>query len=114
VLENDKEALKWFKPGRGVFGIHYRSGIEEGDYEPDFVVETKTGKYLCEPKQKDMLGDPVVIAKAEAASEWCRNASHVTDTPWIYLLIPHDVIDESKTLAGLAATYEYRRQARNL
>lgn len=108
ILENDKEALKWFKPGRGVFGIHYRAGIDEGDYEPDFVVETKTGKYLCEPKQKDMLADPVVIAKAEAASEWCRNASQVTGTPWTYLLIPHDAIDESKTLAGLSATYTYQ------
>lgn len=108
ILENDDTALKWFKPGRGVFSIHYRSGIDEGDYEPDFVVETKTGKYLCEPKQKDMLGDPVVIAKAEAAYQWCRNASQVTGTPWTYLLIPHDAIDESKTLAGLAATYEYQ------
>ena len=108
VLENDKEALKWFKPGRGVFGIHYRAGIEEGDYEPDFVVETKTVKYLCEPKQKDAMSDAVVIAKAEAAYEWCRNASQVTDAPWIYLLIPHDTIDESKTLAGLAATYTYQ------
>ena len=112
ILENDDAALKWFKPGGGVFAIHYRSGIEEGDYEPDFVVETKTGKYLCEPKQKDMLGDPVVIAKAEAATEWCRNASQVTGTPWTYLLIPHDAIDESKTLAGLAATYEYQPQSR--
>jgi type III restriction enzyme len=107
ILENDHAALKWFKPGRGVFAIHYRSGIEEGDYEPDFVVETKTGKYLCEPKQKDMLGDPVVIAKAEAASEWCRNASQVTGTPWTYLLIPHDAIDESKTLAGLSASFTF-------
>ncbi|MBX3412784.1 MAG: DEAD/DEAH box helicase family protein [Pirellulales bacterium] len=112
ILENDDAALKWFKPGRGIFAIHYRSGIEESDYEPDFVVETKNGKYLCEPKQKDMLGDPVVIAKAEAASEWCRNASQVTGTPWTYLLIPHDAIDESKTLAGLAATYEYQSQER--
>lgn len=34
----------------------------------------------------------------------------VSDQPWTYLLIPHDAIDESKTLAGLAATYEYRRE----
>ena len=116
MLENDKEALKWFKPGRSIFAIHYRAGIEEGDYEPDFVVETKSAKYLCEPKQKDALSDPVVIAKAEAAHEWCRNASKVTDFPWVYLLIPHDAIDESKTLTGLAATYEYqpikRREAK--
>jgi type III restriction enzyme len=54
-----------------------------------------------------MLGDPVVIAKAEAASEWCRNASQVTGTPWTYLLIPHDAIDESKTLAGLSASFTF-------
>lgn len=29
-------------------------------------------------------------------------------TPWIYLLIPHDAIDESKTPAGVAATYTYQ------
>jgi len=108
VLENDKQALKWFKPGRSVFAIHYRSGIEEGDYEPDFVVETKNAKYLCEPKQKDAMNDAVVITKAEAAFEWCRNASKVTGTPWVYVLIPHDAIDESKTLAGLAATFTYQ------
>jgi type III restriction enzyme len=108
VLENDAAALKWLKPGRGVFNIHYRSGIDEGEYEPDFVVETAVGKYLCEPKQKDKLQDAVVVAKAEAAAEWCRNATEATGTPWKYLLIPHDAIDESKSLAGLAATHEYR------
>ena len=107
ILENDRDVVKWLKPGRGVFNIGYRSGIEEGEYEPDFVVETKTGKYLCEPKQKDAMNDPVVIAKAEAASAWCRNATEATGTPWKYLLIPHDAIDESKTFAGIVASYEY-------
>ncbi len=107
ILENDKEALKWFKPSRNVFQIHYRSGIEEGDYEPDFVVETKGIKYLCEPKMKDSMDDSIVIAKAEAAVTWCQHASETGDKPWKYLLIPHDAIDDSKTLAGLAATYEY-------
>lgn len=109
ILENDRDVVKWLKPGRGVFNIGYRSGIEEGEYEPDFVVETKTGKYLCEPKQRDAMNDPVVVAKAEAASAWCRNATEATGTPWTYLLIPHDTIDESKTLAGLAATHAYHR-----
>jgi type III restriction enzyme len=106
-LENDRDVLKWFKPGRNVFSIHYRTGIDEGDYEPDFVVETATAKYLCEPKAKDSLADPVVIAKAEAAAEWCRYATQVSQKPWRYLLIPHDAVDESKTLAGLAAAYSY-------
>ena len=107
VLENDADVLKWFKPGRTVFQIHYRVGPEEGDYEPDFVVETKATKYLCEPKRKDEMADPVVLAKANAAAEWCRHASSVSDKPWSYLLIPHDAIDESKTLVGLASTYTY-------
>ena len=105
MLENDGDVLKWFKPGRNVFSIHYRSGIDEGDYEPDFVVETAKAKYLCEPKAKDSLTDAVVVSKAEAATQWCRHASEVSDKPWVYLLIPHDAVDESKTLTGLAATY---------
>ena len=110
LLENDKEhVLKWFKPGRNVIQIHYRAGTEEGDYEPDFVVETKTAKYLCEPKAKDDLTNPVVLAKADAAAEWCKHATEVSDKPWSYLLIPHDEIDESKTLAGLAASYTHAR-----
>jgi type III restriction enzyme len=108
LLENDKSVLKWFKPGRNVFAIHYRTGIEEGDYEPDFVVETATTKYLCEPKGSDYLADPVVVAKADAASEWCRYATETGGKPWIYLLIPHDAVDEAKTLDGLVATYAYR------
>lgn len=110
LLENDTDVLKWFKPGRNVFQIHYRSGTEEGEYEPDFAVETQTAKYLCEPKRKDEMNDPIVIAKAEAAAEWCHHACGVSDKPWTYLLIPHDAIDESKTLAGLAATYRYHRR----
>lgn len=108
ILEDDRDVLKWFKPGRNVFSIHYRSGIEEGDYEPDFVVETPTAKYLCEPKAKDSLTDAVVVAKAEAAAGWCRHASEVSDKPWVYLLIPHDAVIGSSTLAGLAATYACR------
>jgi type III restriction enzyme len=107
LLENDHAVLKWFKPGRGVFAIHYRAGIEEGDYEPDFVAETATARYVCEPKMRDSLANPVVIAKAQAACEWCRHATQISDKPWVYLLIPHDAIDESKTLSGLAAVYTY-------
>ena len=53
------------------------------------------------------MADPVVLAKADAAAEWCKHATDVSDKPWHYLLIPHDEIDESKTLAGLAASCAY-------
>lgn len=108
ILENDREVTKWLKPGRGVFNIGYRAGVDEGEYEPDFVVETKAGKFLCEPKQRDAMEDAVVVAKAEAASTWCANATEATGVPWKYLLVPHDAIDESKTLTGLVAAYEYQ------
>ena len=110
ILENDNDVIKWFKPGRKVFKIHWRSGIEEGDYEPDFVVETPEAIYLCEPKSKDQMEETTVLAKAEAASKWCSQASKVSEKPWKYLLIPHDAVDESKTMAGLAATYRVIRE----
>ncbi|MBN1589533.1 MAG: DEAD/DEAH box helicase family protein [Pirellulales bacterium] len=114
VLENDKDVLKWFKPtsedARRLFQIYYRIGTEERHYEPDFVLETSAQKYLCEVKSKDEMNDPVVLAKADKAAEWCSHALAVGDKPWSYLLIPHDAIDESKTLAGLAATYTYTVQ----
>lgn len=117
VLENDKENVrKWFKPSsedaRRLFQIYYRIGTEEKHYEPDFVVETTTHKYLCEVKAENEMNDPTVLAKAEKAAEWCEHASGVSDKPWCYLLIPHDAIDESKTLTGLAAKYTHDQRAK--
>ncbi len=107
VLENDKQAVqKWFKPSKGIFKIHYTRN--EDEYVPDFCVETKDAKYLLEPKRASEMDDPEVIAKANAAALWCRRASEHGEKPWTYVLIPHDKIDESKTLAGLAASYTYR------
>ncbi len=108
VLENDEDVLKWFKPSKGDFQIHYR---RDESYEPDFVVETKTAKLLCEPKQASEMEDEVVLAKADAAMTWCEHATkHAAENsgkPWHYLLIPHDAITENKTLTGLAAAYTY-------
>ena len=109
ILENDKEVLKWFKPAKGDFQIHYTG---EASYEPDFVVETRTAKFLCEPKAANEITADDVVAKANAATEWCVNATaHEKQhggKPWTYLLIPHDAISDNKTLQGLAATYTYR------
>jgi type III restriction enzyme len=105
ILENDKDVLKWLKPAKGDFRIHY---AHDDEYIPDFAVETKTARYLCEPKSKAEMKDDIVLAKARAASLWCQRASeHAGGKPWKYLLIAHDAIDESKTLAGLAAAWEF-------
>ena len=107
LLENDEDVLKWFKPGRGDFQVHYSN---EDSYEPDFVVETRGAKFLCEPKRASEMADEVVLAKANAAATWCRHASdHATGNGgklWRYLLIPHDQIQDQMTLDGLAARCE--------
>lgn len=107
ILESDAQVLKWLKPGKGDFQIHYS---HEESYEPDFVVETQTEKLLCEPKQASEMTDEVVLPKADAAAPWCQHATtHARENngkPWRYLLIPHDQIQAQMTLAGLAARYE--------
>jgi type III restriction enzyme len=100
VLEKDPEVLKWYKPGNDDFKIHYTG---ESTYKPDFVVETHTGKFLCEPKRSTDLEDKDVQAKARAASQWCDRASRESAKPWKYLLIPHDWIQENKTFTFFAA-----------
>ena len=104
ILENDKDVLKWFKPAKRNFQIHYG---RDQSYEPDFVVETETGKSLCEPKRGSEISDDVVQSKADAAAVWCKHATAHAKTyggkPWTYLLIPHDQIAEQMSLSGLAA-----------
>jgi type III restriction enzyme len=94
------------KPGRSQFRIDYRSGEA---YEPDFVVETKTKMLICEVKAKNELEDPIVKAKAAAATKWCKTATaHAPGggtKPWAYLLVPDDQITGSSTLDGLVARF---------
>lgn len=101
ILERD--AKKWFKPAKGQFQIYYKLGTEQPEYVPDFVVEMDSVILMAETKKRDDLKSPEVIAKAEAASRWCKHASehaaNVGGKPWKYILVPHDQIAESKKLA---------------
>ena len=58
------------------------------------------------------MTDKEVQDKARAALEWCKYATtHELKhggKPWLYLLIPHDIISDNKTLQGLAASYTYK------
>ncbi len=60
---------------------------------------------MLEPKSRDELAHPLVLAKKEAAVQWCRHASdHAAachGKPWQYALIPHDVIAENVTIGWL-------------
>jgi len=101
----EREATKWFRPARGQFHIYYRSMAGEQEYQPDFVAETDDAMYMLEPKAKNQMETPEVIAKKAAAVAWCKNATDFTKgyggKPWVYLLIPHDAIAENMTLKGL-------------
>ncbi len=103
----DREAEKWFKPAKGQFQIFYRVGADPAEYQPDFVGETKDAIYMLEPKARNQMQDAEVLAKREAAVLWCQRASDHSATcggkPWIYSLIPHDIVADNKTIEGLVA-----------
>jgi type III restriction enzyme len=100
ILERD--AIKWFKPAKGQFQIFYKLGTEQPEYIPDFVVETDQFILMAETKAKDELKSADVVAKADAAVQWCKHASDYAQSvggkPWKYLLVPHDGVSESKRL----------------
>jgi type III restriction enzyme len=106
LLENDADVVKWFKPGKEAFQIYLKG---DAQYEPDFVVETKAAKLICEIKATKDLETPDVQSKAKAAVKWCEHATthekEVGGKPWAYLLIPHDSVNEAKTIQGLAASF---------
>jgi len=105
----DRDAQKWFRPSSGQFQISYKQGVSEHDYQPDFVAETADCIYMLEPKAKNEMTTPEVLAKKDAAIIWCTRATtHALSNggkPWKYVLIPHDMVDQNMTLAGLVKQF---------
>ena len=100
ILERDAD--KWFRPVKGQFQIYYRYGAEQPEYVPDFVAETDGKIYMVETKARADLNDAEVQAKADAATKWCQHATGYAQTNgnkvWVYLMIPHDEINEARRL----------------
>jgi type III restriction enzyme len=65
---------------------------------------------MLEPKAQNEIEDPVVVAKKNAALEWCKHASDyaksIVGKPWKYVLIPHSNILENMTLGHLVKQFE--------
>jgi type III restriction enzyme len=105
----DRDSQKWFRPASGQFQIFYKLGVSQHEYQPDFVAETADYIYMMEPKAKNEMTSPDVLAKKDAAVLWCSRATtHSLSNggkPWKYVLIPHDVIAENMTLAGLGSQF---------
>lgn len=95
-------ADKWFKPAKGQFQIFYKAGTAQGEYVPDFVAEKPDRILMIEVKSAREMEDSIVLAKKEAAENWCRLASEHNlkhgGKPWQYSLIAHDVIGEHTNL----------------
>ncbi|HVQ38308.1 MAG TPA: DEAD/DEAH box helicase family protein [Pyrinomonadaceae bacterium] len=105
----EREAERWFKPARGQFQIFYKWGTDQLEYQPDFVAETEAAIYMLEPKARNEMEDPQVLAKRNVTVTWCKHASTHAATydgkQWKYLLIPHDAISENMTIEGLAQRF---------
>ena len=105
----DRDSLKWFRPASGQFQMFYKQGVSQHEYQPDFVAETADCIYMLEPKAKNEMTTPEVLAKKETAVIWCSRATtHALSNggkPWKYVLIPHDMVDQNMTLAGLVSQF---------
>ena len=94
------------KPGPNQFKIFDNHGAP---YQPDFVVETDTGKLIIEVKRQSEMTAAEVLRKADAASLWCHVATQAGakngEKPWHYLLVPESDVQENFTVSGLEATH---------
>lgn len=108
LLEGDRDVLKWLRPSRSQFHIHYERNTKR--YEPDFVVETETAIFMVETKSQRDMETEGVAKKTEAALTYCANATTFTTSnggkPWKYLLIPHDAVLANMGFDSLASKYE--------
>ncbi|MCM3478455.1 DEAD/DEAH box helicase family protein [Caldibacillus thermoamylovorans] len=107
ICEQDPKVKVWFKPALNQLKIYYN---QKQSYNPDFIVETEDKKYLVELKAANKIdSDKEVEAKKHAAIEWCKYATkHEMQNggkEWVYLLIPHNDVNENMTIAGLEARY---------
>lgn len=97
ILEDDKDVIRWIKPPLNQLGLFWQAGQQ---YNPDFLVETPTTKYMIEVKAKNEVNNPDVVGKAKEGIKWCKYASIVDfdKKPWEYKLITDEVISVGNTL----------------
>jgi type III restriction enzyme len=62
---------------------------------------------VLEPKARNELTARDVLEKKVVAEQWCGHASDHAKSyggkPWEYALIPHDIVADNMTVAGLVA-----------
>lgn len=96
ILEEDPDVIRWIKPPLNQLGLFWKAGQQ---YNPDFLVETTTGKFMVEVKALNEVNNEEVISKAHEGIRWCTFATtadpdHKT---WEYKLISDDNIHPGNT-----------------
>lgn len=83
--END-DVIRWIKPPLNQLGLFWQAGQQ---YNPDFLVETREGKFMVEVKASNETTNDDVVLKARAGIKWCHFASAADPDgkPWEYRLI---------------------------
>ncbi len=96
ILEEDPEVIRWIKPPLNQLGLFWQAGQQ---YNPDFLVETATHKYMVEVKAANEVTTQDVVAKAREGIRWCRFASTADPDhkPWVYRLITDENIHPGNT-----------------
>jgi len=107
ILENNSETKikKWLKPPLDTFDIYYFDDEhKQHKYNPDFIVETDDMVHMIETKAANMVDDPMVKTKQEAAKKWIEevNKSGLFKKRE-YVMISDDQIEESKTFEYLVS-----------
>uniref|UniRef100_UPI00359C8C77 DEAD/DEAH box helicase n=2 Tax=Bifidobacterium adolescentis TaxID=1680 RepID=UPI00359C8C77 len=96
ILEEDPDVIRWIKPPLNQLGLFWKAGQQ---YNPDFLVETTTGKYMVEVKALNEVNNEEVVSKAREGIRWCSFAT--TADPdhkiWEYRLISDDNIHPGNT-----------------
>ena len=105
---NEADVMRWMKPGAGQFRIEYANG--QAHTNRISWLRRKSQKLIVEIKAANEVYDPIVQAKTRAATKWVSYANnHAAETggkEWRCMLVPHDAVGKSATLAGLAARYQ--------
>lgn len=96
ILEEDPDVVRWIKPPLNQLGLFWKAGQQ---YNPDFLVETTTGKYMVEVKALNEVAFEEVVSKAREGIKWCQfaTAADSDNKTWEYKLISDDNIHLGNT-----------------
>ena len=96
ILEEDLDVVRWIRPPMNQLGLFWKAGQQ---YNPDFLVEMASGKYMVEVKASNEITSDEVISKAQEAIKWCNYASLVDpdEKRWEYRLISDSNIKAGNT-----------------